>query len=348
MAFDFSTLVTDRTQADVAAGNAKGTYNAADLNRVAAALEDLVTRFRAAGYAVPGYQRIKIDHNATPVSRLPEGYTELAYIQSSGAQYVDTGFKPNNNTRVVMDSEFLATPSGNTSLFGARTAANSKNYAMLFIPPSFRSDYNNVYSQTWSVEAVTRRIYDKNKETTTIDGTAKSYTSSSFQADYTLLLFAINAAETAQWFASMRLYACQIYDNSKLVRNYIPCINADGAIGLYDLVNSQFYGNNGIGSFTAGDTVTWPEDPDVEKDQYTWYEEDVPTIGQMMQYLANVEQVREAVAVLSSTPKTPGDMALLTYLKANNIEQILIDLDFLFTNMTQAWFFSGDLYAGET
>ena len=43
-------LVTDRTQADVTAGNAKGTYNASDLNRVGAAMNYVADRLRAAGY----------------------------------------------------------------------------------------------------------------------------------------------------------------------------------------------------------------------------------------------------------------------------------------------------------
>ena len=43
-------LVTDRTQADVNAGNAKGTYNASDLNRVGAAMNYVADRLRAAGY----------------------------------------------------------------------------------------------------------------------------------------------------------------------------------------------------------------------------------------------------------------------------------------------------------
>ena len=41
MSFDFATLVTDRLQSDVDERNAKGTYNAADLNRVTAAMEAL-------------------------------------------------------------------------------------------------------------------------------------------------------------------------------------------------------------------------------------------------------------------------------------------------------------------
>lgn len=43
-------LVTDRTQADVNAGNAKGTYNASDLNRVGAAMNYVADRLLAAGY----------------------------------------------------------------------------------------------------------------------------------------------------------------------------------------------------------------------------------------------------------------------------------------------------------
>lgn len=61
MNFDFSTLVTDRTQADAAARNDKGTYQAADLNRVTAALEDLEIRLAALGY-VTGYAPVYILH----------------------------------------------------------------------------------------------------------------------------------------------------------------------------------------------------------------------------------------------------------------------------------------------
>lgn len=44
-------LVTDRTAADVTAGNAKGTYNASDLNRVGAAMNYVADRLTAQGYA---------------------------------------------------------------------------------------------------------------------------------------------------------------------------------------------------------------------------------------------------------------------------------------------------------
>lgn len=49
---DFSTLVTDRTAADVSAKNAKGTYNYTDLNRVQEALEEIRTILVRYGYSV--------------------------------------------------------------------------------------------------------------------------------------------------------------------------------------------------------------------------------------------------------------------------------------------------------
>lgn len=79
-----------------------------------------------------------------------------------------------------------------------------------------------------------------------------------------------------------------------------------------------------------------------------WSESDTPTASQMETYRGNIASLRAVIAVMASTPETPETMRALNYVKANNIERILQDLDTLITNMEQAWFFSGDLYAGET
>ena len=79
-----------------------------------------------------------------------------------------------------------------------------------------------------------------------------------------------------------------------------------------------------------------------------WPESDTPTASQMETYRGNIASLRAVIAVMASTPETPESMRALDYVKANDIERILQDLDTLITNMEQAWFFSGDLYAGET
>lgn len=78
-----------------------------------------------------------------------------------------------------------------------------------------------------------------------------------------------------------------------------------------------------------------------------WATDDAPTISQMQKYMADVEALRSAIAVLPTTPVAPPDMEGLTYAEANDIEQILTDVDRLITNMTAAWFYSGDIYSGE-
>lgn len=79
-----------------------------------------------------------------------------------------------------------------------------------------------------------------------------------------------------------------------------------------------------------------------------WTEDNVPTRKQLETYRQNIVELRRQLTVMQSTPETPETMRFLDYVKANDIERILQDLDTLITNMEQAWFFSGDLYAGET
>ena len=74
---------------------------------------------------------------------------------------------------------------------------------------------------------------------------------------------------------------------------------------------------------------------------------DIPTQESMTAYLADVAALRAALTVATDTPEVPEDMERLTWQEANNIEQILVDVDELLTRMAAAWFYSGEIYAGE-
>lgn len=82
----------------------------------------------------------------------------------------------------------------------------------------------------------------------------------------------------------------------------------------------------------------------VKKD---WLTSDAPTASQMEAYRHNIVTLRGQIAVMQSTPNAPASMAGLNYVKANNIEQILLDLDALIDKLIKSWYFSGELYAGE-
>lgn len=195
---------------------------------------------------------------------LPKGFKRLKYIQSSGEQYIDTGFVPNNNSCVIMDAEFLSTPDSSSWLFGCRSATSSKVFDLLWHASGyFRSGYNAANTQRWQIDATTRRVYKKDKETTTIDGTAQSYENATFNCAYNLYLMALSSQGSPAGYAAAKLYSCQIYDNGAMILDYIPCQNTSGAVGLWDDVNSEFYGNAGTGEFIAGPVVqTVPPAPE--------------------------------------------------------------------------------------
>ena len=282
MSFDYTTLITDRTRSDsdtlktllgkpmaewtaeerTAFNGAvmKGSYDYTDLNRVDNCLEDLVARLGRVGCNVPGYERLKIERTVTPSSRLPDGYTEVQYIQSSGTQWINTGFKPNQNTRAALTVD--AKPSTAAAwLFGARNGNTDRTFGLLSFNSQYRSDYNNSTEEYSTVTPSGKFTVDKDKNVTKFNGTiGVTARSGVFQCTYPLFLFANNNAGTAAGFGSFKLYVCQLYDNGNLIRDFVPCIDPAGAVGLYDLVGGKFYGNAGTGVFLAGPPrATLPE-----------------------------------------------------------------------------------------
>lgn len=340
MSFDFSTLITNRSSADLENLRAllstpledwtaeqlaqfnqaisKGAYNYTDLNRVTACMEYLDETLRAYGYET-GYQRIIVPHTGGGGSALPEGYTELEYIESTGTQYIDTGFKPTGNSRVVCDIQLSKT---GVWLYGARHTATDRTFMTVAMTDNYRSDYNNSYSLNIPYDMTDRVTIDKNKGSMTIGTQTVSYEDADFSCAYNLYIFAGNSAGTPSTFSSMKLFYCKVYDNGVLIRDYVPCQGPSGDIGLYDTENNQFYGNAGTGTFTAGPEI--PPEPGEVLDPYTWYESDIPTDTQMAQYLSNVLSIWDTIM---GDPTLPETMSNLTQEGANQIEAALIEIN---------------------
>lgn len=182
----------------------------------------------------------------------------LEYIESSGTQYINSGFKPNQNTRVIMDIEILSTSGTTCAIFGGRNATGTSNNSFVLWKISqsaFRSDYRS-NTLNISVTPTGRHLIDKNKNSTNIDGTTVTHTAGTFQSSYPLVIFANNGLGTIESRkVHARLYYCQIYDNNTLIRDYLPIRTEDGQVGLIDMLTETFYPNLGTGSFTAGPSV---------------------------------------------------------------------------------------------
>lgn len=193
------------------------------------------------------------------MTTLPSGYTELRYIESSGTQYIDTGFKHNQNTRIIMDVQATTTPTANAWIFGGRIKHSTASIVAFYYHDSSKlwsGDYSSSSNRVSfsSVGATDRLSVDFNKNVLTINGISNTIAATTFQSTYSMALLACNTSGAISGHISAKLYSCQIYDNGTLVRNFIPCKNSSGTAGLYDLVTSAFYGNAGTGSFVAGPT----------------------------------------------------------------------------------------------
>lgn len=351
------TLITDRAQADVeyaqelnALGwsgmsaeqkaeylaGLKGAYNVTDLNRVTAAMDYLYQLFTSLGYGVPGYAPVAIAH--PPQYAVPSGYTQLQYIESSGTQYIDTGYKPNQDTTLTLDAQLTGATTGNDWLFGVRKSVGVDSYAVMMASDTSVTYWFGNSRGVGSVPSLLDRFTAEALAgglTLTYADTSVSIPNSApaFQSDYTLFLFNISlAGSPASATSAARLYSCSIEDDGTVVRSFVPCINPSGEAGLYDTINDVFYGNSGTGDFTAGPAYIPPvEDP------YTWYAYDIPKESEMTAYLANVSALRGVLAMATTVPPVPADMAGLTYQEANNIEIILTAINDYLVSLQQVF-----------
>ncbi len=212
-----------------------------------------------------GLEKVDIITNVSggSESRLPTGYTEVEYIESTGAQYIDTGVLPDANTKLDIDFSYTNTTS-NTQLFGSRKSWNQQGFyvgtktntvgSMFWIefgssfietnlPTSDRNRHTISFSKKFYYDNVLKGSFS---DTVTLDGYAN------------IILFGSNEGEkNAVVPSAYKIYSCQIYENEEKIRDFVPCIQEETeTIGLYDIINDFFYVNVGTGKFNKGKQAT--------------------------------------------------------------------------------------------
>ena len=197
--------------------------------------------------------------HTNPKAGLPSGYTMLAYIQSSGTQYINTTFKQNQDSRVVMDLQITTLPTSSYAwLFEGRDNGPTNRHSVYCHKSSgtWYGGYGSGLGTTGVSYNINRVLIDFDKNIIKINGeTTTTFSEKNFQSETETVLFSCNTGGTLSYYLTAKLYSCQIYDNGTLVRDFVPCINASGEVGLYDLVGKQFYGNAGTGVFTGSEVA---------------------------------------------------------------------------------------------
>lgn len=189
-------------------------------------------------------------------ARLTPQYTVINYIQSTGTQYIDTGYYPLLNT---MDISVDFSPMGGTYLFGSSCSISGvyRRYGFYWAnQASFRvlwsSSQYDISGITFPVDS--RRILRANARVISVDGVVKAtYAAYATRLTQSLTLGATVwvATQGVVSYGKAKFYGCKI-DEGSFHFDFVPRLDALGVPCMLDLMSGQAYYNAGTGSFLYG------------------------------------------------------------------------------------------------
>ena len=199
----------------------------------------------------------------------------------------------------------------------------SASYTDILTPPVSASYAVSAYSGT-AVSGLSNAVIVENWEgvilTLITDRTAADVSEAKHLRDKLIAGEALTDEESARYFAGLR--GC--YNASDM--------NRVGAAVRYvaDRLNAE-----GYGAYVSPKT--------------DWQMEDIVRQNDWNKYLDEVRHLRRKLTLMRTTPQITDGMygGLKSYAEANAIEQILVDLDWMLTNIIRNYIYAGEVFAGE-
>lgn len=189
--------------------------------------------------------------------------TELEYLESSGTQYIDTGYIPNNETG--LRHTLLTWPDVDTIPFGCRNSATTET--RLYAPrprivPAENAIYRGFGWGTWLGQQFSNSLRDKpwygwlnwlNCREARVEIDTAEFINSlkvlTFEPEFSVYLFTANIAGISSNQYAGKITAAAISQGEKIVHDFVPVLNEDGEPGMWDKVSKRFFGNDGTGTF---------------------------------------------------------------------------------------------------
>lgn len=191
-----------------------------------------------------------------PAYVVPDGYTQLEYIESTGTQYIDVP-----NFEVASDFgfeiDFAAAYISGQGLFSFRDN-DGGTWTRLYDVNNHRyvSRFDN---EQYFTPTSDRQIVTLNGSTgdVEIDGVTQFTLSTiSNTASGIMCIFGMETLGNHSGLSTGKIYSLKFKTGSDTTHSFIPAKRiSDSVIGLYDIVNDVFYTNDGTGTFTASAEV---------------------------------------------------------------------------------------------
>lgn len=189
---------------------------------------------------------------ARHIEGLPDGFTPVSFLQSSGSQYIDTGRKLTQDSDITIDFSIVGGINRSAGIFGSRESASKNNLTLVLdMDARFLVDFSEYRQHRFITAASLERTKIQiNKAGVLVNDILKKSWSdvADFETPTNGLIFDIGNNNWTGNKAVMRLYSYTDGDAQRLV----PCLDANGVPCLYDLIGKTALYNQGAGSFTWG------------------------------------------------------------------------------------------------
>ena len=204
--------------------------------------------------------RVKVIHQT---HNLPSAYQELEYVQSSGAQYIDTGVLSTDYLKAEIVGCWTSADTTSGHLLSARKDSTGYNSVLAWNTNSglftqFSGFFSKIVVSKWTTPKTLIGYVESDQVTTSLDNVTNTVVATSVYQNLTLYLNArhINSGTGAIDMASFKYYEVEISINDVPVKHYIPAKEiATSKIGFYDLVNEEFVESDSGTSFIEGPAV---------------------------------------------------------------------------------------------
>lgn len=180
-------------------------------------------------------------------------YIRIEYAESSGSQYINTGVKLNQDSRIKIRAN-TTDVTGTSYIFGGRTNTSTNAFGVGQVVSGRVFAGYGAYEYIEFYPSVNVHEYDFNGANLYADGALiNTFDAATFTTPNNAYLFATSGSSSNVFYGKCRIYYCQIFDgNGNLLRDFIPVIRrSDSAVMMYDRVNKIAYAANG-GTLTGG------------------------------------------------------------------------------------------------
>lgn len=183
------------------------------------------------------------------------GYHRLAYLESTGTQFIDTGYvfksKPRVEARIWLtsdaDRDIMGTAKADPGCFVIDYRDVGPNIYYRYSSTSSKNiNYGTKIQGVWTDCAWDNQVWHDESLKGSVDSWDFSANAQTFRI--------FKGRDTGGDPGMLRIAWVKMYDGDELVRDYIPAV-VDGKIGLFDKCSSVIYENDGTGDFLCGPVV---------------------------------------------------------------------------------------------